>query len=788
MSQIKLIPDTNVLMNYYDELAEALANTTYCIFLYVPRIVLQELDNLKIKKHAARKAINMIKKTKEINKIYFETGDYSCKMDIENNVKTDINSYIKNEKHNNDDKILKFADDHRDFVFITCDRSLYLKTEMYSLRAICLEKFDLSKIIEQYEKLNNCTGLKIKPIQDENMHRSNKTFEKSDELREAKSLLYGSQNKIDGTSKQNTDYRQNGLLINGEILNYHEPPLNYTFRSDAINPTNMISINTNIQNTNRLLRKNSSDQFEIPLNDSVFACLEKKGAHTSTNYNHKKPNFGHDNYKCTEKQYNSLFHTNNVSNHLGYYPNATTTELYASETLPNTNISSYSGFLNNSMQKYESNPPPINLKCNCNNNGIGISNQMPTNFYRNNNSKSVDHNCKRDSNVIYDSRNTTIQVKNPFSVNNQCYYTPQNALQGNYPVSQYFSYPTEQFLQHNSNRTSDFENYQSNINFHNIFIDPSYHQQADLAKYQECLNNEYLRQYSLKQRCNTPEVPLFSGFGMCNGIKNTDDVNRKIQINCSKVEQKTLVDKENNSSDPNNLIISSNFSSYNDKCGDKIISPSKINIEADTKTVKSTHIYAKTHNFLGIQIDNSKTTIFNKKDENITDKIDKKQLKIEKIQENNVLNESPAQDFYKEIKYRPSCSSIKKKKEQQNNSSDGLLKESESSSENTNNSKKKNLNEDQLRKIAYGRLKSRIIETARKDSVLQKKLDNFKITDIDSIIKFTTQNFRIFQKYISAFARKKLDDIKKNLESANIHKRCKAIKDLQIVFNLNVNK
>ncbi|KAM0678308.1 hypothetical protein BDAP_001021 [Binucleata daphniae] len=140
--KVKIIPDTNIIMKYNEEFNTFFSKNPNFI-IYISRIILNELDSQKSSLKSARMAIKFINNYH--NTKYIQIEGHGCieKMDIE------IQNEQKIQIKQNDDKIIKFAYDHTDFVLVTADRVMALKAVSYGVKALIDEKNDFETLIDQ---------------------------------------------------------------------------------------------------------------------------------------------------------------------------------------------------------------------------------------------------------------------------------------------------------------------------------------------------------------------------------------------------------------------------------------------------------------------------------------------------------------------------------------------------------------------------------------------------------------------------------------------------------------
>lgn len=143
--RIKLIPDTNILIHHCQQLEILIKlKHRHFFFVFIPRIVIQELDGLKQTLHAkVSKATEFIENNNENGKVVIEGQGCIGKMDIVQDIDIDVESLLKG---NNDDKILRFLFDHLDAVFMTNDRLLSIKAQSYNIFCILVGDFDVNRI------------------------------------------------------------------------------------------------------------------------------------------------------------------------------------------------------------------------------------------------------------------------------------------------------------------------------------------------------------------------------------------------------------------------------------------------------------------------------------------------------------------------------------------------------------------------------------------------------------------------------------------------------------------
>jgi len=131
MYKFSIVPDTNVFIDNLELIKTFMAskfpiNHSICI----PRTVIQELDNLKLKKKEVRDAIK-----------YIQSISLDFKVEIEGfiderRLEVDL-PYIKPiEEMNNDDKIINYILKLENPVFLTNDVSLRLKCQSYNIRTV----------------------------------------------------------------------------------------------------------------------------------------------------------------------------------------------------------------------------------------------------------------------------------------------------------------------------------------------------------------------------------------------------------------------------------------------------------------------------------------------------------------------------------------------------------------------------------------------------------------------------------------------------------------------------
>ncbi|KAM0676272.1 hypothetical protein GVAV_000235 [Gurleya vavrai] len=152
---IKTIPDTNILINHHKSLTKYFTLKNPKIQLYISRTVLVELDSLKNIDVNARHAVDLLRKNYNTKYVRLE-GHGGSQMDIDTE-----NDEISIE--NNDDKILRFAYDHRDFILMTGDRIMGLKAISYGLRCVVDEGNGFDRLLEN---LKVVAGVDLKEMND----------------------------------------------------------------------------------------------------------------------------------------------------------------------------------------------------------------------------------------------------------------------------------------------------------------------------------------------------------------------------------------------------------------------------------------------------------------------------------------------------------------------------------------------------------------------------------------------------------------------------------------------
>ncbi|KAM0687575.1 hypothetical protein COBT_001183 [Conglomerata obtusa] len=140
---IKLIPDTNILINHHNSILKHFKSQKPKISFYIPRTVLNELDTLKIYDQNARSAVELIRIYHLTRYIRLEGQGNVGRMEIDPSEYDVPHSDIVN----NDDKILKFAYDHKDFLLVTGDKVMALKAVSYGLKCILDETNDFESIL-----------------------------------------------------------------------------------------------------------------------------------------------------------------------------------------------------------------------------------------------------------------------------------------------------------------------------------------------------------------------------------------------------------------------------------------------------------------------------------------------------------------------------------------------------------------------------------------------------------------------------------------------------------------
>lgn len=154
--EVRLVIDTNIYMKDLDTI-KALIDGNKNVKILLPRIILHELDSLKISDATARRAIKFISN----NDIILEGTEERMDIVVEDD------PIIKNlEKGNNDDKILKFVIDNYNSILVTRDLSLTLKAKSLNIKYILFDQ-NFLQLINSNTFDNQIESMEIEPEYDD---------------------------------------------------------------------------------------------------------------------------------------------------------------------------------------------------------------------------------------------------------------------------------------------------------------------------------------------------------------------------------------------------------------------------------------------------------------------------------------------------------------------------------------------------------------------------------------------------------------------------------------------
>lgn len=136
MGRISIVPDTNLLISHLNFIKYILnINGPFYITIYIPRVVLEELDSLKITHFEVREIIRFI----------FDNLNQAIEIEGHINVdKIEVEVFKKKEcekiiEQNNDDKILNYINTLENPILLTNDIVLQLKCNSYNIPSFGLD-------------------------------------------------------------------------------------------------------------------------------------------------------------------------------------------------------------------------------------------------------------------------------------------------------------------------------------------------------------------------------------------------------------------------------------------------------------------------------------------------------------------------------------------------------------------------------------------------------------------------------------------------------------------------